>query len=812
MRGSLKGAWGMWKVLPRALPYARRYWRLGITVIVLTIVGAVLGLAGPWPLAFLVDNVLGHRTPPGFITSIFGREEMHLLIFAVTAGLLITAIGHGITVWNEYVSTKLEQRAVLDLRSDLFEHAQRLSLTYHDGLKRGHFIYRINYQAGALGRVLLQFPALAQSLLTLVGMFWIAYRIDPLLALLSMTVSPFIYYSIGYYGKNIVPRVRGVATLEANSLSIVHEAMSMLRVIVSFGQERHEYRRFRTQGEQAVHSRIRLTVRQTVFSLVVDVLTAAGTALVLGFGAYHVLKGELTLGHLLVVMAYIAAVYKPMQQVSGTMGSMQEQLTWLGLAMDLLDTAPEIKEDPDAIDVQRARGDVAFDDVHFSYASRRGTLKGIRFEARAGQRVGLVGPTGAGKSTLVSLIVRFYDPDRGAVLIDGVDIRHLSLDSLRRNISVVLQESMLFSGTIAENIRYGKLDASMREIVAAAKAANAHDFIMGLPQRYETALGEGGQQLSGGERQRICIARAFLKDTPILILDEPTSSIDSKTEAVILDALERLMTGRTTFLIAHRLSTIRQADLILVLDQGKLVEKGTHEQLLVLDGLYGQLYDAQAGHATAYGLPTAPEENPELVQRITELADALAGSDRERAAQARGELSGMGRRELVEWARGSLQAGTISEAVRAVRVAWVLNLSDLAAEIVDRAAGVPEKHRMPFVKALRSFGLDPSALSSLLRTVDPGRHHEAMRLFVELWGEASIPHLQELLFASPEDKRREIMEILAVADRTKTTRTEAEAERAKDLPAAEPASGPRSDEEDRQGSALAPPGGGGKAT
>jgi hypothetical protein len=297
-----------------------------------------------------------------------------------------------------------------------------------------------------------------------------------------------------------------------------------------------------------------------------------------------------------------------------------------------------------------------------------------------------------------------------------------------------------------------------------------------------------------------------------LILDEPTSSIDSKTEAVILDALERLMTGRTTFLIAHRLSTIRQADLILVLDQGKLVEKGTHEQLLVLDGLYGQLFDAQAGHATAYGLPTAPEENPELVQRITELADALAGSDRERAAQARGELSGMGRRELVEWARGSLQAGTISEAVRAVRVAWVLNLSDLAAEIVDRAAGVPEKHRMPFVKALRSFGLDPSALSSLLRTVDPGRHHEAMRLFVELWGEASIPHLQELLFASPEDKRREIMEILAVADRTKTTRTEAGAERAKDLPAAEPASGPRSDEEDRQGSALAPPGGGGKAT
>jgi ATP-binding cassette subfamily B protein/subfamily B ATP-binding cassette protein MsbA len=388
-----------------------------------------------------------------------------------------------------------------------------------------------------------------------------------------------------------------VIGLEAKSLSIVHEAMSMLRVILAFGRERYEYRRFRDQGETAVDARVKLTVRQTVFSLGVSSITAVGTALVLGLGGLHVLEGDLSTGELLVLMGYVAAIYKPLEQISATVSMLQQQFVGLRASMNLLETAPEVEDKPGAPTLGRCRGDIVFDGVHFTYQSRAHTLSDVSFRIEAGQRVAIVGPTGAGKSTLVSLIPRFYDPQQGRVLIDGTDAREVALKSLRRQVSIVLQEPLLFSGTIADNIRYGKLDASMTEIVAAAKDANAHDFVAKLPKGYETDLGERGAQLSGGERQRIAVARAFLKDAPILIHDEPTSSIDSKTEAVILEALDRLSAGRTSLVIAHRLSTIRDADWILVLNQGQLVEQGTHDDLLVADGLYRQLYETQTGRA-----------------------------------------------------------------------------------------------------------------------------------------------------------------------------------------------------------------------
>jgi ABC-type multidrug transport system fused ATPase/permease subunit len=313
----------------------------------------------------------------------------------------------------------------------------------------------------------------------------------------------------------------------------------------------------------------------------------------LGFGAYHVIQARLTVGQLLVVLAYIAAIYKPLEAISSTVGSLQSVLMALRIAFNLLDIPPEIRDEPGATDVGRVRGHVAFENVHFNYETRTDTLQDISFEAKAGQVVAIVGPTGAGKTTLMSLIPRFYERKRGRIVIDGRDIRKFTLRSLRRQISVVLQEPLLFSGTIAENIRYGRLDATMGEVMEAARSANAHDFITRLPQQYDTGLGERGVQLSGGERQRIAVARAFLKDAPILILDEPTSSIDSKTEAVILDALDRLMVGRTTFMIAHRLSTIRRADVILAIDRGRLVERGTHQELLHRGGLYKQLYEMQ---------------------------------------------------------------------------------------------------------------------------------------------------------------------------------------------------------------------------
>jgi ATP-binding cassette subfamily B protein len=364
---------------------------------------------------------------------------------------------------------------------------------------------------------------------------------------------------------------------------------------VAFGREDHEHSRFRDQTARAVDARVKVTVRQSVFSLVVNMITAIGSSLVLGLGAYHVLQGKLTIGQLLVVIAYIASVYKPLETISYTIGTLQNKFVSLQASFDLLDTVPEIKDAPNAKAIQRVRGHVIYDRVHFHYAGRTETLKDISFEARPGQVIGIVGLTGAGKSTLVSLLPRFYDPQKGRILLDGLDGRELTLKSLRQQISLVLQEPLLFSGTIAENIRYGRLEATMEEIIAAAKDANAHDFIIRLPKKYDTILGERGAAVSGGERQRISVARAFLKDAPILILDEPTSSVDSKTEGVILDALDRLMVGRTTFLIAHRLSTLQRADGILVLDNGRLVEQGTQEELLRKNGIYKQLYEAQIG-------------------------------------------------------------------------------------------------------------------------------------------------------------------------------------------------------------------------
>jgi ABC-type multidrug transport system fused ATPase/permease subunit len=306
------------------------------------------------------------------------------------------------------------------------------------------------------------------------------------------------------------------------------------------------------------------------------------------------MEGQLTVGELLVVLSYIGAIYAPLESISGTVGSLQEQLVGLRLAFDILDTDPEIVDRPSARFLARAEGSIAFEGVGFSYSQRMNTLVDVDFEAPAGQVTAVVGPTGAGKSTLVSLIPRFYDPHQGRVLIDGVDIREIKIKSLRNHISLVLQEPLLFSGTIYDNILYGRLEAGDDDVFAAAEAAGAQEFIQRLPKGYKTVLGERGAQLSGGERQRISIARAFLKDAPVLILDEPTSAIDSKTEGLILDALDRLMVGRTTFLIAHRLSTIRNANRILVLNRGRIVEQGTHEELLGGEGgLYRQLYDAQ---------------------------------------------------------------------------------------------------------------------------------------------------------------------------------------------------------------------------
>ena len=605
--GGVRGR--LWTTTRRTFRYLRPYRRLVAASAVLLLTSSALGLLAPWPLKILVDSVLGSQPLPPIVSSVLGGlagDRFAVLLTSVVGGLLLTLVSNLITVLDEYVNTTIHENVVLDFRSELFQHAQRLSLAYHDQQRTGQVIFAVNNQGGAAADLMMAVPPLVQSTLTLAGMFWVTLTINATLALLSLTVVPVIYYAVTYYMRHIDSRLRRVRGMEGESLSIVHEAISMLKVIVAFGRERHEFDRFRRQGEATVRARVNVTVQQTAFSLVVNTTTAAGTSLVLGFGAYAALQGGLTIGELLVVMSYIAMVYKPLEAISTTFGALPGHLSSLDVAYGLLDEQPDIRDRVGARAFGRSTGHLVFDDVSFAYRTRKETLTHISFEARTGQVVAIVGPTGAGKTTLVSLIPRLYDPKGGRIALDGVDITEITLASLRAQVSLVLQEPLLFAGTIADNIRYGRLDATDVEVCDAARAANAHDFIMALPDGYATTIGERGGRLSGGERQRISVARAFLKDAPILILDEPTAAIDSRTEGVILDALTRLMVGRTTLMVAHRLSTIRHADQILVLTHGSIVERGTHEELLGRGGVYRQLHDLQSGAAHRDGRVTPP--------------------------------------------------------------------------------------------------------------------------------------------------------------------------------------------------------------
>jgi len=643
-RSDQPSPWLFFKDAPRILPYLWPRKRLAAGSIGLVAASALAALLAPWPLAIMIDSVLGDKPLPGPLQSLDGLSPYVLLLLAVLGGLLITGLEHGLAVLDNYVNTKLDQNMVLDLRSDMFRHAQRLSLAFHDRTRTGQLMFEINNQASAIGAITVAFPPLLQSILTVVGMFVILVGMQPVLAVLALTVVPPIYLSAGYYARQIQPRVVDVRHRESMSLTIVHEAMQMMRVIVAFGREGYEWRRFRDQGEDAVAARVNLTVRQTMFSLVVTMTTAIGSALVLGFGAFFVLRHSLTAGQLLVVIGYTAALYKPLEQISNTVSGLQEQFITLRGALRLLDTDPEIHERPDALVLDRAQGHITVDRVDFSYAGRRGTLQDVSLDAPPGTRVAIVGPTGAGKSTLLNLIPRFYDAQRGRVLLDGHDVRDLTLESLRAQISVVLQEPLLFSGTLADNIRYGRLEATDDDVMEAARAANAHDFISALPHGYGTLIGERGARLSGGERQRVSVARAFLKDAPILILDEPTSSIDSQTEAVILEALRRLMDGRTTFMVAHRLSTIVDADLILVINQGRVAEQGSHEDLLAAGGLYAQLHDVQHGQRRGgAAAAVSAEQLSDLTTAIVQGRETGAGlsgpalAELARAMSARGD-------------------------------------------------------------------------------------------------------------------------------------------------------------------------------
>ena len=449
------------------------------------------------------------------MTGIFGSSTGALIAFAVAATLVLTLLSGGIEVWNEYLSTKVDQWMVLDLRSDMLEHAQKLSLAFHDSESKGILMYRINNQAAAMGQIVVQLPVVAADLLTVIGMAYISFRsrIPSLAPALALGTTPFVVYSTMFYTERIEPRIYRVRGLGAMNLAIAYEVMAMIRVVLAFGTQRREWKRFREQGENWADETVGLTVRQTVFKLVVQLIASCGTAAVIGVGAYQAVKGKISAGELPVVLSYISQIYKPLEELTNTITAFQQQFIALLMSFDLLDMKPEVTEKPDARPLKRARGEIEFDSVGFGYQDDR-VLKDVSLHVPPGRALAIVGPTGAGKSTLVSLLPRFYDASEGSVRIDGDDVRDLKLADVAMQFSIVLQEPQLFSGTIATNIGYGKPNASKEEVIEAAKAANAHDFISGFPDGYNTVLGEGGAKTSGGERQRIAVARAFLRDAP----------------------------------------------------------------------------------------------------------------------------------------------------------------------------------------------------------------------------------------------------------------------------------------------------------
>ena len=458
-KGALKRGF---KLLPRILPYLKPYRKLAVISVILTLLTAVVALAQPWPLAFVVDSIIGHKAPPGWVSSIFGSGTGSYIALAVVATMVLTLLAGGIEVWNEYLSTKIDQWMVLDLRSDMLDHAQKLSLAFHDTESKGILMYRINNQAAAMGQIVVGLPLVAQDVLTIVGMAYISFRINPLLALLALGTTPFIVYSTTMYTEKIEPRLYRVRGLGALNLAIVYEAMAMIRVVLSFGTQRREWNRFRKQGESWANETVGLTVRQTAFKLAVQLITSAGTAAVIGVGAYQAVNGKITAGEL--VLSYINQIYKPLEELTNTITSFQQQFIALLMSFDLMDMKPDVTEKPKAVPLKKGRGEIELDRVGFGYEGRPDVLKDVSIRIPSGEAVALVGPTGAGKSTLVSLLPRFNDTIEGSVRIDVHDVRYLKLEdmgisALQRRLAIGRYET---GWSILRNLRGAMIAARAR--------------------------------------------------------------------------------------------------------------------------------------------------------------------------------------------------------------------------------------------------------------------------------------------------------------------------------------------------------------
>jgi ATP-binding cassette subfamily B protein/subfamily B ATP-binding cassette protein MsbA len=586
------------------LSFLRPYQKRVVVLATLLLSEIVLGALQPWPLAIVIDYVL---TPLGaggkpfplqlqpIIAAVTRNNIVVLLVIVVVAGVVLQVVNQFVSAWGTQVQVDTGQRMVYDLRGRLFQHLTALGLNHHITTSTADAVYRVDVDAYAIENLVMSgiFP-LATSIASLSVMFVILMRLNVTIALLSLTVVPFMYLCLRWYTSTLVNREEAVKELESKLLQRLYETFGAIRLVKSFAREPHELRRYATAGDTTMNARIAITWTQSMFSVVVSTITILGTALVVIVGGRFVMRGTLTVGGLYVVINYLGAVYGPLSAIAHTTGQLQGALAGAKRVRAMFALTPETFVDENTggepvADAAGIRGEVRFEDVGFTYPGGATVLNDIAFEAKPGQVVALVGLTGAGKTTLVSLIPRFYDVTTGRVLIDGKDVRQYRVRSLREKIAIVLQDPVLFAGTIADNLRYGRLDATDDDIEQAARAAHAHEFIARLPKGYATEIAEAGGGLSGGERQRLSVARAILKNAPILILDEPTSSLDSISEEIVFAALRRLRAGRTTIVIAHRLSTVRDADQILVLDSGKIAAHGRHEELLKSSVLYRRM-------------------------------------------------------------------------------------------------------------------------------------------------------------------------------------------------------------------------------
>jgi ABC-type multidrug transport system fused ATPase/permease subunit len=567
---------------------------------VLSCAEIALRVLSPWPLKAVIDHVVGSAPMPPLLQKALwparqlalgpAGERERMLVAAVLSGVVVQVAHQLVMMYHSRVQAGTGQRMVRDLRERLFAHVQALTLSHHARTPIGDALYRLEADACCLEHLVMRglFP-IVFSFLTLVAMFVILAGIDLRLALVSLAVVPFLFAWLKFYTKRMQPKARRAKELESAMVQRLHESLASIRLVKTYAREDYEQDRFSTAAAHALTARIATTRQESLFGAVVTTLSALGTSLVILLGGLSVIDGRISLGTLLLLIAYLGFVYGPLCGIANTAGALQQAVASARRVRETLALTAEPIDAPHGFDVQRFRGEVVFDRVTFAYDNGVPVLKNVSFVAAPGETIALVGMSGAGKTTVVSLMTRLHEVSSGSVRIDGRDIRDYRLRSLRRGIAVVLQEAVTLSGTIRDNLRYGRLDATDRDVEAAARAAHAHEFIAALPAGYDTSLGEAGSGLSGGQKQRLGIARAFLKDAPILILDEPTAALDAVSEELVFDGLRRLQAGRTTFVIAHRLSTVRSATRILVLDRGEVVAQGTHEELLTTSPLYARL-------------------------------------------------------------------------------------------------------------------------------------------------------------------------------------------------------------------------------